>query len=160
MTGEAPNFEATLYYAKVLRELGFRTQLKVVSGFSYFSVIGRNSTPSLDTGWANWFGDYPNPGDFFEPLLAGSSVLPINNGNFSQTDIPALNRKISKLATEQLVSAQEKQYAVLDRRYMEYAPLVPYGNVTLSTIASKSIDLSKVIWNPTFGDDITSFKPR
>ena len=41
---------------------------------------------------------------------------------------------------------------------MEQAPWAPYGNRTLSTFVSSDVDLDKVIWNPTFEDDFTSFQ--
>ena len=41
---------------------------------------------------------------------------------------------------------------------MEQAPWAPYGTRTLSTFVSSAIDLEKVILNPTFEDDLTSFQ--
>jgi peptide/nickel transport system substrate-binding protein len=155
---ESPNNEAAEYYDGVLRELGFHTRLKVVNAGNYFTVIGKQSTPDLDTGWSNWFEDYPHPNDFFQPMLAGESILRTNSGNFAKIDVPALNKDISKLNTEPLGPKQEAAYSLLDRKYMELAPWVPYGTRTLSTFVSKSIDLDKVIWNPTFGDDLASFQ--
>jgi peptide/nickel transport system substrate-binding protein len=155
---ESPNTEATIYYATVLRQLGFQVHLKVVSAFNYFTVIGDTSTPNLDTGWSDWFEDYPHPNDFFQPMLAGSSILPRNNGNFAQIDVPSLNAKIAKLSAEPLGSGAERSYAALDRSFMKLAPWVPYGIRTLSTFVAKRVDLSKVVWNPTFGADLTSFQ--
>lgn len=154
---EAPNKEATAYYADLLQQLGFSAHLKVVSPENYFSVIGRPSTPSLDTGWADWFEDYPHPNDFFGPLLSGSSILPTNSLNLAQINIPPLNEEIAKL-DEQSGPISEGRYADLDKSYMEQAPWAPFGNLTTSTFVSRSIDLNKVIWNPTFGDDLTSFQ--
>jgi hypothetical protein len=41
---------------------------------------------------------------------------------------------------------------------MEQAPWAPYGTLTVSTFVSSAIDLDKVIFNPTFGQDLTSFE--
>lgn len=155
---EAPNKEAGEYYRSVLRELGFDARLKIVNADFYFTVIGDTSTPNLDTGWSNWFEDYPHPSDWFLPLLAGSSILPTYNGNFSQVDIPPLNAEIARLQRSPLGPGQEVRYAALDRNYMDQAPWVPYGTRLLSTFVSNRIDLGKVIWNPTFGADLTSFQ--
>jgi peptide/nickel transport system substrate-binding protein len=154
----SPNDEAGAYYQNVLQELGFTVKLKVINADNYFTVIGNLSTPDLDTGWANWGQDYPHPNDFFEPLLAGSSIAPTNNGNFAQIDVPSLNKKIDELGRQQLGPQQEEEYAALDREYMERAPWAPYGNRTLSVFVSSDIDLEKVIWNPTFSGDLTSFQ--
>jgi len=155
---EPPHNQAAEYYQGVLGELGFNAKLKEVNAENYFALIGNQSTPDLDTGWFDWSEDFPHPDDFFGPLLSGESIVPIGNANFSQTDVPRLNKKIAKLGEEELGPEQEAGYADLDREFMELAPWAPYGSQTTSTFVSSEIDLGKVIYNPTFGDDLTSFQ--
>ncbi|MGN6663674.1 MAG: ABC transporter substrate-binding protein [Solirubrobacterales bacterium] len=155
---ESPNKEAGEYYEGVLKELGFNTKLKEINADNYFTVIGNLSTPDLDTGWSDWFQDYPHPNDFFQPLLAGESILQTNNGNFAQIDEPSLNKEINTLREEQLGPEQEERYAAMDKKYMELAPWAPYGQRTLSTFVSSAINLESVIFNPTFGHYLTSFE--
>lgn len=155
---ESPNNEAGEYLNDVLQQLGFNTTLKILNADNYFTVIGNATTPNLDAGWSDWFQDYPHPNDFFQPLLAGESILPTNNGNFAKIDDPALNKKITELGEEQLGPEQEEAYKELDKEYMEQAPWAPYGTRTLSTFVSDAIDLDKVIFNPTFGHYLSSFE--
>ena len=133
---EAENEAAVTYYQDVLTQLGFNATLKIVNPDNYFTVIGNQTTPDLDTGWSDWFQDYPHPNDFFQPLLSGESILPTNNGNFAEIDNPKLNKEIARLGEEQLGPEQEKAYEALDREYMEEAPWAPYGTRTLSTFVS------------------------
>lgn len=153
----SPNDDAGAYYQDVLDQLGFDVELKVL-GDNFFSVIGNTSTPDLDTGWVNWFEDYPHPNDFFEPLLSGESIAPTNNTNQAQIDVPRLNRRIKELGAKQLDPSVEAEYAELDREFMELAPWAPFGNRTLSLFVSDAVDFDEVIWNPTFSGDLTSFK--
>jgi peptide/nickel transport system substrate-binding protein len=153
---ESPNEEATAYYAQVLRELGFRVHLKILSAGFYFWPISKPSTPNLDTGWSDWFEDYPHPNDFFQPLLSGSAISRSNSSNFTQIDVPSLNRRIADLRERPRVF--EAGYAALDRDYMKRAPMVPYGTRVLSTFVSKRVDFDKVVWSSTFGDDLASFE--
>ena len=155
---ESPNNEAGEYYESVLKELGFETTLKILNPDNYFTIVGNTSTPDLDTGWGNWFEDYPHPNDFFQPLLDGESIAPTNNTNWPQIDVPELNAKTAKLATQPLGPEQEAEYAALDKAYMEEAPWAPYGNRAVATFVSSAIDLDEVIFNPTFGQDLTSFQ--
>jgi peptide/nickel transport system substrate-binding protein len=155
---ENPNNEATAYYQDVLKKLGFNAKLKEVNAEDYFTLTSNLSTPNLDTGWLDWYEDYPHPNDFFQPLLSGESILPEENSNFAQIDEPKLNAKIAKLSKEPLGAEQEAEYASLDREYMELAPWAPYGTRTVSTFVSSAIDLEKVVFNPTFGQDLTSFQ--
>ena len=155
---ESPNDDAGTYYQDLLKKLGFNVNLKIINPDNYFTVIGNASTPDLDTGWTDWYEDYPHPSDFFGPLLAGASIQSTNNTNFSNTDIASLNAQQDKLATQELGPSQIDQYAAMDKAYMQQAPWAPYGNRVLSTFVSSNVDLGKIIWNPTFEDDFTSFQ--
>jgi peptide/nickel transport system substrate-binding protein len=155
---ESPNNEAGEYYEGVLKELGFDTKLKILNADNYFTVIGNQSTPDLDTGWSDWFQDYPHPNDFFQPLLSGESILQTNNGNFANFDEPAINKEIAKLGEEQLGPEQEASYEALDEKIMEQAPWAPYGTRTLNTFVASNVNLESIIYNPTFGEYLTSFE--
>ena len=155
---EAENEAATVYYNDVLEQLGFDTTLKIINADNYFTVIGNQSTPDLDTGWSDWFEDYPHPNDFFQPLLSGESILQTNNGNFANINEPAFDKEISTLGEEQLGPEQEAKYAELDKKYMEQAPWAPYGTRALNTFVSSAINLDNVIYNPTFFQYLTSFE--
>jgi peptide/nickel transport system substrate-binding protein len=155
---EGLNAEAGEYFESALDEIGFDAKLKVVNSETYFTVIGNEKTPNLDLGFAGYAADYPDPNAFFEPLLAGSSILPTNNTNLSRIDEPDLNEKIERLATEQLGPKQEEEYAALDREYMELAPWAPYGTPAASVFVSEGVDFDSVIWNPIFSGDLTSFQ--
>jgi peptide/nickel transport system substrate-binding protein len=154
----SPNNDAGTYYQGVLKELGFNAELKILNADNYFTVIGNTSTPNLDTGFADWYEDYPHPNDFFDILLNGESIQSTNNENFSQINVKALNEKIDKLSEEQLGPQQEKEYAELDKEYMEEATWAPYGTRTLSLFVSENINLDSAIWNPTFETELTSLE--
>ena len=145
------------YYHDLLGELGFNAQLKVISGDVYFTTIGNESTPDRDTGFADWFQDFPHPDDFFRPLLNGENILPTNNNNFSQVAIAANDAKMDELRTGQLTDEAKKQYAELDKSYMEQAVWAPYGNEQFSTFVSDRIDFDKVYYHLLFAHDYSSF---
>jgi peptide/nickel transport system substrate-binding protein len=155
---ESPNNEAGEYLEGVLKGLGFETTLKIVNSDNYFGLIGNESTPNLDIGFANWFEDYPHPNDFFQPLLSGESIVPVGATNLPRIDDPKLNAEITRLGEGPLTPQVESEYAELDREFMEQAPWAPYGTSTLPTFVSSRVDLDKVIFNPTFAQDLTSFE--
>jgi peptide/nickel transport system substrate-binding protein len=155
---ESPNDEAGEYLEGVLKELGFETTLKIVNADNYFGLIGNESTPNLDIGFANWFEDYPHPNDFFGPLLSSESIAATGATNLARIDDPQLSAEIDRLAEGPLTPQVESEYAALDRKFMEQAPWVPYGTSTLPTFVSSEVDLDKVVFNPTFAQDLTSFQ--
>ncbi len=155
---ESPNKEAGEYLEGVLNEIGLHAKLKAINADNYYPIIQNRSTPDLDIGWLSFYQDYPHPNDFFQPLFSGESIAPTGNSNLSNLNDPKVNAKIAKLAEEPLGPQQEAEYAALDRELMEKAPIIPYGTNTVSTFVDSEINLDKVIFNPTFGQDLTSFE--
>ena len=153
-----PHDDAGAYYQDLLERLGFNAKLKAINPNSYFTVIGNLSTPDIDTGWGNWFVDYPNPASFFGPTMTGAGIAPTGNTNLGQLDVPSLDRQVDELAKQELGAEQAQEYAALDKAYMEHAPWAPFGVRTLSTFVSSDVDFDKVIWNPIFSNDLTSFQ--
>ena len=145
------------YYHDVLTQLGFNATLKVIAGDVYFTTIGNQSTPDLDTGFADWFQDFPHPDDFFRPLLNGASNLPTNSNNFSHVNLPELDAKMDALRQQQLTDDVKKQYAELDKQYMEQAVWAPYGNEQFTTFLSERMDFDKSYHHLLFNQDYSSF---
>ena len=146
------------YYHDLLTQLGFNAQLNVIAGDVYYTTIGNESTPDLDTGFASWFQDFPHPDDFFRPLLLGKNILPTNSNNFSRVDIPANNAKADELLQKQLGDGGvEDQYAALDKAYMEQAVWAPYGNERFATFVSERMDFDKVYHHILFQQDYSAF---
>lgn len=145
------------YYHDVLTQLGFNATLKVIAGDVYWTTIGNQTTPDLDTGFADWFQDFPHPDDFFRPLINGKSILPTNGNNFSRVNIPELDAKMDQLLTQQLSDEVKKGYAELDRSFMEQAIWAPYGNEQFTTFVSDRMDFDTSYHHLLFNQDYTSF---
>ncbi|MDT5067154.1 MAG: peptide/nickel transport system substrate-binding protein [Mycobacterium sp.] len=145
------------YYHDLLTQLGFNATLKVIAGDVYWTTIGNQSTPDLDTGFADWFQDFPHPDDFFRPLLNGKNILPTNSNNFSKVAIPALDAKQNDLL-KQLIGdgGVTDQYAALDKSYMEQAVWAPYGNEQYTTFTSNRIDFDKAYRHILFSQDYSA----
>jgi peptide/nickel transport system substrate-binding protein len=146
------------YYQSVLTELGFNATLKVIAGDVYWATIGNQSTPDVDTGFADWFQDFPHPDDFFRPLLNGKSILPTNGNNYSRANLPDLDAKMNELLTKQITDpGVEQQYADLDKAFMEQAVWAPYGNEQFTTFLSERMDFDKSYQHLLFKQDFSSF---
>jgi peptide/nickel transport system substrate-binding protein len=156
---DPPNDKAGEYYQSVLKDIGFNAKLKILNGSVYFDVIGSDKTPDLDTGWSDWFQDYPHPNDFLDILLNGDNITPVHNNNYALYDDPKINDEITKLGHEvQFSDTVESQYAALDKTIMEQAPWVPYGNRQLATFVSDRMDFGAIIYHPVFEEDFTSWQ--
>jgi peptide/nickel transport system substrate-binding protein len=145
------------YYHDLLTQLGFNATLKVIAGDVYWTTIGNQSTPDVDTGFADWFQDFPHPDDFFRPLLNGASILPTNGNNYSRVSIPENDAKMNDLRTKLIGDGGVEQgYSELDKAYMEQAVWAPYGNEQFSTFLSERMDFGKSYHHLLFNHDYTS----
>jgi peptide/nickel transport system substrate-binding protein len=155
-----PNLQAGEYYEGVLREIGLQPTLKVLPPANYFTAIGNRSTPELDTGWGNWLLEYPHPNSYLEPQLTAAGIRVTNETNWARLEDPTLEAQVTKLRREPLGPTQEAAYARLDRAFMHDAPWAPFGSMRQATFVSSAIDVHRLVVNPVYGQDLTSFAPR
>ncbi len=78
--------------------MGFNATPKILDGGVYFQTIGSAKTKA-QTGFANWFQDFPHPKNFFF-LVDGESIQPTNNQNFGNVDDPEITKGIAELNLE------------------------------------------------------------
>jgi peptide/nickel transport system substrate-binding protein len=139
---ENPTKQTVEYYADVLNEIGLDAdETKTVSSETYFTTIGDRSVKA-QTGWANWFQDYPHPADFIDVLLNPDKVVATGNNNYSY------NSKDKKLATliedanqeTELTDAAKDKWAAIDLYVQQQAYWAIYGNRKQSTFFSNRMD--------------------
>ena len=86
------------YLSDVLNEIGLKAKPRIVEGSVYFTTIGNQKTKA-QIGFANWFQDFPHPGNFFF-LVDGKSIQATNNQNFGNVDDPADQRDLRRGRSE------------------------------------------------------------
>jgi len=75
---------------------------------------------------AGWAADYPDPFNFVNRLLSGSSIKDANNVNFSYFDEGRWNKRMAD-ASRLFGRARDRAYTLLDRDLMaQAAPIAPY----------------------------------
>jgi peptide/nickel transport system substrate-binding protein len=144
----------TEYLADVLNDIGFEAKPRIVDGDVYFQTIG-NQKNKAQAGFANWFQDFPHPGNFMF-LVDPDSIQETNNQNFGNVDDPEIKRQLDELDKQELSEAASG-YAELDRRLVENADVVPYGHRKLPVFTSERIAFDDVLFHPVLQTDYTSF---
>jgi peptide/nickel transport system substrate-binding protein len=133
-----PTPAVTQAYADQLNEMGFDAEPKILNGGVYFQTIGNQETEA-QTGFLNWFGDFPHPLNFFF-LVDGDTIQPTNNQNISNTDDPKINKELEALRKEPDLPAVTDRWEDLNRYLVESAYIVPYGHRKLTTFMSERMD--------------------
>ena len=151
---EDPSTPVAEYLSSVLNEIGLRAQPRILDGAVYFQTLGNNRI-GPQTGFANWFQDYPHPGNFLF-LVDPRTNQPTNNQNFSRVQDPAIQRELERLQPLELTEAASG-YAALDRQAVQEAHVIPYGHRQLPFITSERIARDQALWHPVLQADFTTF---
>ena len=127
------------YFRDLLNEIGFEADTKTLDQQVYFEQIGTKALGS-QTGFTDWFQDYPHPGDFIEVLLstrALQSEVTFNQGFVSD---PELDKKLDAIRGEEPEDVAD-EWAELDNYVVnEKAYVVPYGSEESSSFFSERMD--------------------
>jgi len=152
-----PTDKVTEAYADMLNQIGFDAEPRILDGGVYFQAIGNEKT-APQTGFANWFQDFPHPLNFYF-LVDGDTIQPTNNQNFGNVDDPKINDEIDALARETDLEAVADRWAALDRVLVEDNFYVaPYGHRKLATFFSDRMDFENCgIFHPVYNNDYSSF---
>jgi peptide/nickel transport system substrate-binding protein len=146
-----PTPAVTQAYADQLNEMGLDAEPKILDGGVYFQTIGNESTEA-QTGFLNWFGDFPHPANFFF-LVDGATIQPTNNQNMSNVDDPHINKELAELGKEPDLTKVTDRWEALNEYLVDKAYLVPYGYRKLGTFMSERMNfadctpISPVIYN-------------
>lgn len=152
-----PTPAVTQAYADMLNEIGLDAEVELLDGGVYFQTVG-NAKTEAQTGFTNWFQDFPHPLNFYF-LVDGDTIQPTNNQNFGNVNDPKINDTIDELSLETDLEAAADQWAELDRYLIEppQSSIVPYGHRKLATFVSERIDFESIIQHPVYQNDYSSF---
>ena len=154
---DEPSPKVTEAYADMLNDIGLDAEVEVVNGGVYFQTIG-NADTAPQTGFANWFQDFPHPLNFYF-LVDGDTIQPTNNQNFGNVDDPKINDEIDRLSLETDTESVATDWSELDR-YLVSAPqayIAPYGHRKLATFLSERIDPETAMFHPVYFNDYSSW---
>jgi peptide/nickel transport system substrate-binding protein len=110
-----------------LNEMGFKTKLRLVTRdtmFTKFCNVPKsevNVCPSV-----GWLQDFADPQTMLDPTFNGENIIPSQNSNWPELDVPALNKQIdeAKLVTDPAERA--KAWAAVNKAIVDQAPAIPY----------------------------------
>lgn len=152
-----PTDKVTQAYADMLNEIGLDAEPKILDGGVYFQTIG-NAKEKAQTGFLNWFQDFPHPKNFMF-LVDGATIQPTNNQNPGNVDDPEITKGIADLTQEpELTDEVVGKWQALNRKLVEDAYIAPYGYRKLATFLSERMDFDNCsLFHPVYNNDYSSF---
>jgi peptide/nickel transport system substrate-binding protein len=127
------------YYRDMLNQIGFKAKTKILDPQVYFGTIGLKRTQA-QTGFVNWFQDFPHPADFFEPNLSEKALQSSPTFNVAFKSNPVVDREIAKLNPVADPATVAVEWAKLDRVVIQNATVAVYGNKLSTSFFSERMD--------------------
>jgi peptide/nickel transport system substrate-binding protein len=132
-----------IYFAGVLRRLGYRASARIVSGHTsrYYKQVG-DPKRRAQAGWSGWIRDYTSAADFIRPLFACSGISagdPTATTNYSRLCEVGFDRRVrmaEQLQQSDPVAAQAA-WGAADRVIVDQAAAVPFANNLALTFLSQ-----------------------
>lgn len=141
-TNELPAAKDTAaYYADQLKHAGLDAELKVISSNTYYDTLGTRSLHP-QTGYANFYQDYPHPANFMDGLVDPDNVVATGNTNLAYN---AGDRRLAKMISDleeepELTPDVLKRWGDVDRYVQRQALMAIYGNREQATFFSERMD--------------------
>jgi ABC-type transport system substrate-binding protein len=137
-----------------LRQIGLNTDITTLDRVVQTTRGGNRDTNDYDMLLNGWGEDYPDPYDFINILLQGTSIQPDNNVNLSYFNEPAWNRRMDQ-ASAQFGAQRLRTYAILDRDLMAGpAPVAPYINTNARIFVSARV--RNYVFHKVYGTDFAA----
>ncbi len=132
----------TLQFVQDLNRIGYRATPKLLSNAIQYPYI-QDSRNHVQVGYSQWFQDYPAASDFINVLLGCSYFHPRSDASpnisgFCDRSVQAqINEALHVGETDP--GAANKQWAQIDRRVTDLAPIVTLFNPKLVDFVSKRL---------------------
>jgi peptide/nickel transport system substrate-binding protein len=141
------------YVVSVLRELGYRTSLRVASVAAFARNVN-DSRRRVQASVATWVADYPSPSDFFDLFFRCSAFRPADPADTRSGSFfchPGIDRQMSQADLFQVndPAAAAQVWAKVDREITYLAPWVPFASMRFADFVSARV--GDYQYNPSAG---------
>jgi ABC-type dipeptide/oligopeptide/nickel transport system permease subunit/ABC-type transport system substrate-binding protein len=106
-----------------LARIGLRLRLRLFTNATFPSEAGRRRTAAM--GRAGWQADYPDPGNFFEPILTTRTIQEDGSENVSFFSNAELDRVVDAAHGERDPTRRNALYLRAEKIVRDEAPWIP-----------------------------------
>jgi peptide/nickel transport system substrate-binding protein len=151
---ELESSAAVEYLADVLSDIGLKGRPRIIDASVYLATVGSQRTKA-QAGFVAFVQDFPHPANF-TPLIDGRAIQATNSTNPGNVDDRKIDAMIERASASADLDAVADDYAAVDRRLVEQAYIVPFGNRKLTVLYSDRIDTDRcTLWHPVYTVDLT-----
>ncbi len=125
-----PNPRIAQSFQQDLAAIGIKAEIKALAQATVIDAGGEGSAPMLWSGGMAWIADYPDPSNFYGPILGCGGAVPggWNWAKYCNEEIDALAAKADGMAAADQVEARIDMWRQIYNKIMDDAPWVPVIN--------------------------------
>lgn len=129
------------YLRSTLNKIGYKAKTKTLNQQVYFDAIGTKSRKA-QIHFNDWFMDFPDPSDLFQPLVTKSALASTPTFNVGFVNDPKVNSTVAKLTKAKDPAQDAAQWAAIDKYLVGPGKsyVVPYGSEQRSTFMSERMN--------------------
>ncbi len=155
-----PGSDTAAVVKSQLEQLGFEVNFqKVTHDIMYTKFCSTPSNAPEVCPNVGWLKDFNDGQSMLDPTFNGENVVPENNSNWPQLNVPEINKAINDATLIDDLEERNKAWGEVDRMITEQAPAIPYIWDDQANIQSP--DVAGVInkFNANWDLAFTSLKP-
>jgi len=144
----APDDSDAQIVDQTLRDLGFRTRLKLVDGsvlYARFCALPRARVQVCPS--VSWARDFADPQTVLDAAFNGTMIAPENNSNWPQLNDPKINAAMAKAEQLQGIDARAKAWARIDGMITATAAAIPWLWDKQPLVTSKDVACARQLWD-------------
>ena len=110
-----------------LKNLGFSVNFRPVTRdtmYSKYCGIPKSKTPICPS--TGWLKDFADPQTMLDPTFNGKNIVPSNNSNWPQLNVPAINKAMDSAETVVGDDKRAQAWADIDKMVMEQAAAITW----------------------------------
>jgi peptide/nickel transport system substrate-binding protein len=156
----SPEKEDAEIVNQTLEKLGFTTKLTLVEQSTMYEKYCGVPKEEIDVcPSVAWGDDFADPQTVLDITFNGKFINPINNDNWSQTNVPKINAAMTAAEDVLGTAARAKAWAKIDDELVEDAAAIPFDWDKDPNIEGSDVHGVGDIWNEGDWDyDFTSLK--
>jgi peptide/nickel transport system substrate-binding protein len=132
------------YLRSTLDQIGYKAKTKTLNQQVYFDAIGTKSRKA-QIHFNDWFMDFPDPSDLFEPLVTGKALASTPTFNVGYVNDRHINSGVATLSKVRNPASKASDWTKLDQYLIApgHSYVVPYGSELSSTFMSERMNYPK-----------------
>jgi peptide/nickel transport system substrate-binding protein len=147
LTGAPDDADAQIV-DQTLRDLGFKTNLKLVDGsvmYARFCALPKARVQVCPN--VGWVRDFSDPQTVLDAAFNGAAIAPENNSNWPQLDDPKVNAAIATAEPVVGTERRAKAWANVDRLITGTAAAIPWLWDKQPLVTSRDVHCVRQLWN-------------